>query len=297
VTQETSVAVVGLGSRGLGVLERIVTLAKRAGPGAGQVRVDAVDPTCTDFLPRRVLGEYLGWCLEQVLRRAPDHVRVVLHRADAVDLVPDPDGLTLALSGGTVVRVGHAFLTTGYTPNEPTAAAVAADGLVAGPYPLPDRVAGILPVETVALNGFGLSAMDVVSALTVGRGGSYVKDAGGLRYLPSGREPRLLLWSRSGVPCRARPEVVEFGPRYEPLAFTPAAVDALRMARGGPLDVDADVLPLVLAEMRVAYRRCEARCAGGDAARALERDLALAAGAGPAGIAALRMLPSCRIQR
>ena len=48
------------------------------------------------------------------------------------------------------------------------------------------------------------------------------------RYLPGGREPVMLFYSRSGVPCRARPLVVAFGPRYEPVVFTTAAIDALR---------------------------------------------------------------------
>ena len=46
MTTDTSVAIVGLGSRGLSVLERVVTLAKLAGPGAGRVQVEVVDPSC-----------------------------------------------------------------------------------------------------------------------------------------------------------------------------------------------------------------------------------------------------------
>ena len=381
MTRETSVAVVGLGSRGLSVLERIVTLAKLAGPAAGPVRVEIVDPTCagagvhdtgqpdylllnttcaqvsmfpdartvgadvdgpgpslyqwvtqrglrmaadgctvgaqgrpirpSDFLPRRVLGEYLGWFFEQVRRRAPGHVRLTLHRAAAVDVWSGPDGdLTIGLSDGTRVRAGYAFLTTGYTPNTDAGAGAGSGGggsgggtdaggggsgggtgsgargggpaagrrLVAEPYPLPDRVAAVAPGESVAIGGLGLSAMDLMSCLTVGRGGRFVQDRGGPRYQPSGREPVLLMYSRSGLPCRARPLVVEFGPRYDPLVFTTAGIDALRIARGGPLDFDRDVLPLVLTEMRIAYRRCQARCAGGRAEQALLRDLASAVG-------------------
>src|SRR4029453_19324870 len=46
MTRDTSVAIVGLGSRGLSVLERVVTLAKLAGPEAGRVRVEVIDPAC-----------------------------------------------------------------------------------------------------------------------------------------------------------------------------------------------------------------------------------------------------------
>lgn len=347
---ELSVAVIGLGSRGLGVLERIVTLAKLAGPAAGPVRVEVIDPQCdgagvhataqpdylllnttcaqvslfpdahtvgedvdapgpnlydwvterglrlgadgftvgaagrairpTDFLPRRVLGQYLGWFLAEVLSRAPRHVRVRLHRADAIDLTPEPDGgFTVRLSDGGQVQVGYAFLTTGYTANS-RAGAVAdsgeGPGLIRQPYPLPECTEVVAPGQTVAINGFGLSAMDVMSCLTVGRGGRFVQHGGELRYEPSGREPTLLLYSRSGVPCRARPLVVEFGPAYQPLVFTTDAVDALRA--GGQLDFERDVLPLVFTEMRVAYRRCQARLAGPQAERALAAELDAARG-------------------
>jgi uncharacterized NAD(P)/FAD-binding protein YdhS len=344
------VAIVGLGSRGLSVLERIVTLAKRAGPSAGEVLVELVDPSCagagvhdtaqpdylllnttcgqvsmfpdactvgdevdqpgpslhewvterglrladdgftvgptgrpirpTDFLPRRVLGGYLGWFLDQVRLRAPGHVRLRPHRAAAVDISTEPDGgLVVALSDGATLPVDYAFLTTGYTPNDGARpGSAAATRTVPEPYPLPERVADVAPGQSVAIGGFGLSAMDLMSAFTVGRGGRFVADGPRQRYLPSGLEPTLLFYSRSGVPCRARPLVVEFGPRYRPLVFTAAGIDALRAVRGGPLDFDRDVLPLVLTEMRIAYRRCEARCAGADAEHALERELAGADG-------------------
>lgn len=358
-TRTRTVAVVGLGSRGLSVLERIVTLVKRAGPAAGRVRVELIDPrgdgagvhatgapdylllntTCsqvsmfpdthtvgdevdrpgpnlyewvtarglrlaadgyttgpasalgpgareirpTDFLPRRLLGEYLGWFLDQVRQRAPAQLELRLHRAEVVDLAdsPDPPGLRLRLSDGVQLDADHAFLTTGYTANRRTGADPGRPGRIAAPYPLPEQLAPVRPGETVAIGGFGLSAMDVMSCLTVGRGGRFAHSPDGAsdecRYLPSGREPRLLFYSRSGIPCRARPRVMQVDGRYVPLVFTPAAVDQQR-AGGGPLDFDRDVLPLVLTELRVAYRRCEAALAGPDAARELDRELAGAGG-------------------
>lgn len=361
-----STAIIGLGSRGLSVFERIVTLAKKAGPWLGEVEVHIIDPRCdgagvhdtgqpdylllnttcsqvsmfpdshtvgtdvdgpgpslyqwvierglrvgadgftvgssgrpirpTDFLPRRVLGEYLGWFLAQVLARAPGNVRVTMHRADAIDISSEPDGsLSITLSDGGRVPTGYAFLTTGYTPNAAAllGAPPATSRVIAEPYPLPERLACVAAGQSVAIGGFGLSAMDMMSCLTVGRGGRFINtgrpvdagpladtgplaDAPRLTYLPSGSEPTILLYSRSGVPCRARPLVTEFAARYEPLVLTRTAVDSLRTARGGRLDFDADVLPLLYTEMRIAYRRCEARCAGGEAERKLLHEFAIA---------------------
>jgi uncharacterized NAD(P)/FAD-binding protein YdhS len=349
-----SVAIIGLGSRGLGVLERIVALSgpddivveviDPAGTGAGVHAVGQPDylllnTTCgqvsmfadplsvgpdtagrgpslydwavarglrmaadgftigtagrdlrpTDFLPRRLLGEYLGWFFEQLRRQLPGHVRLVVHRSEAVDISTAPDGgLVIALADGATVPADFAFLTTGYTASTSLAPAgqLTSGQLTAGrlaePYPLPESLEAIAPGQTVAIGGFGLSAMDVLSCLTVGRGGRFRRDQGDVEYLPSGREPAIVMYSRSGVPCRARPLVTRFEISYDPLVFTPAAIDALRSVRGGarePLDFDADVMPLILTEMRIAYRRCQARCDGPDAEQALRQELKALPGA------------------
>jgi hypothetical protein len=47
MAMERSVAIIGLGPRGLSVLERIITLSNRTAPRAGGVRVEVIDPTCS----------------------------------------------------------------------------------------------------------------------------------------------------------------------------------------------------------------------------------------------------------
>ncbi|HEX8081493.1 MAG TPA: FAD/NAD(P)-binding protein [Jatrophihabitans sp.] len=355
MTAETSVAIIGLGSRGLGVLERLIALAGSDRP----VRIEVIDPvgdgagvhaqhqpdylllntTCaqvsmfpdactvgdqvrdpgpslyewavgrglriaedgftvgatgrpirpTDFLPRRLLGQYLQWFLDCLLTRLPDQVTVRLHQAEALDLHSDLDGgLQITLSDGSRLSVQHAFLTTGYTPNlRAGSEGPGAERIIAEPYPLPERLAAVTGGQGVAIGGFGLSAMDVMSCLTVGRGGRFTPDGDRLRYQASGREPELLFYSRSGLPCRARPKVVEFGARYRPLVFTRDAIDLARLQRQGPLDFDRDVWPLVLTELRIAYRRTQARCAGTAAEAALAGELSQAADlAGATGIVA-----------
>jgi hypothetical protein len=116
----------------------------------------------------------------------------------------------------------------------------------------------------VAVVGTGLTSMDVIAALTVGRGGRHDRGVDGrLVYTPSGHEPRLVLINRSGwLPC-ARPAADRTRAAADPHFMRP---DALREAAAvsGTLDVRHDVEPLVHAEMvRVA----------GDAAPAVLRVL------------------------
>jgi uncharacterized NAD(P)/FAD-binding protein YdhS len=258
----------GPAARGPNLHEWAAARGLRLGPDGFTVGTEGRDLRPSDFLPRRLLGEYLSWCFGQLRRTAGG--RLVTHTAEAVDISSAADGtLLIALSDGTGLAADFAFLTTGYTGN----ANPRADGLIAEPYPLPDRLEAIRPGQTVAVGGFGLSAMDVVSSLTVGRGGRFRRDQGDLEYLPGGGEPTILLYSRSGTPCRARPQVVRFEISYDPLVFVPAAVDELRERRGGPLDFEADVMPLILTEMRIAYRRCQARCEGAAAEQALVAEL------------------------
>src|SRR3954470_5755764 len=159
-----------------------------------------------DFLPRRLLGEYLRWATQNLLSRVPGRLSVRWVRTHATGLDYAGSQARIALADGTKLWADLAIVTTGHglTTAEQSTRAMAGwqpGGLIDRPYPLPDQLDRIPPGATVALLGTGLTAMDAVAALTLGRGGRY---SGG-RYRPSGREPRIVLVNRSGqLPC-ARP--------------------------------------------------------------------------------------------
>jgi uncharacterized NAD(P)/FAD-binding protein YdhS len=205
------------------------------------------------FLPRRLMGEYLEWFYRMLLASAPPHVRVLHHRTWAVDVVARRNRREeVRLANGTAVLVDHVIITTGHTPNQ------APEGSRAiSPYPVTSYVDRIPAGSKVAVSGMGLVAIDVVTALTVGRGGKFVGDRGGLSYRPSGREPALRLYNRSGLPFTAKP--VSGSERvtvYEPLICTPEVVDALTGRSGGhrrQVDIRSELLPLLFAEMYARY--------------------------------------------
>ncbi len=100
-------------------------------------------------------------------------------------------------NGGTIV-VDNVIVTSGHTANQQLQDRDRAR--VLEPYPV-GSYADTIPTEaTVAVAGMGLVAIDVVTALTVGSGGSFIEQGNRLRYRPSGREPKLQLFCRSGLP-------------------------------------------------------------------------------------------------
>ena len=290
------IAVIGVGPRGLSVLERVISHTRRDGPpvelllvepgelGIGIHRLKQPDylllntiasqltifsdermtpgaPVTTgpgfyewcrqrresvrfdEFLPRRLLGEYLQWAAAELLAQAPDRLTVRHLATFARDVRQDAAGATVTLADGTEHQVDLAVVTTGHGLADPEP--VTGDALITTPYPLPEQVDGIPAGASVALLGTGLTAMDVIAGLTVGRGGAFTADG----YAPSGEEPRIVLANRAGwLPC-ARPNTTEGRSAAPARHMTPEAVARLRESTSdGKLDFRRDVEPLVLRE-------------------------------------------------
>jgi len=236
----------------------------------------------TDHLPRRLLGEYLVWAAERILEACPPWLAVTVHRELAVAIRSGPDSLErVTLRSGEVIEANHVVITVGHSgmPSPQPPADVPPSAWIPTPYPLPDTLANVKAGAVLGLLGSGLTAMDVIAACTVGRGGTYEQSRDRLRYRPSGAEPELVLVSRSGRPARARPLPYRHG--SPPAQFlTEAAVRHARAARPeGKLDLDHDVLPLVWAEMR---HRIAERVSGEVADEVTAQALAGWAGAVPA---------------
>jgi FAD-NAD(P)-binding len=290
------IAVIGVGPRGLSVLERVVSHARTSGPpiellliepgelGVGIHSASQPDflllntiasqltifsdeqmtpgkPVTAgpslfewcrlrnaavrfdDFLPRRLLGEYLTWAAGVLLAEAPDRLTVHRLRTYATDVRQAGGRAVVTLADGREEVADLAVVTTGH--GLASAARMRLNGAAGIPYPLP-HVADIRAGQTVAVLGSGLTAMDVVAMLTVGRGGRFRQG----RYLPSGNEPRIVLTNRSGqLPC-ARPATRADRRPAPARYFTPEAVHALRaQAPDGRLDFRSQVEPLIVREV------------------------------------------------
>ncbi|WP_079102313.1 FAD/NAD(P)-binding protein [Streptomyces sp. TP-A0356] len=228
-------------------------------PGAGTLGPD-------DYPTRAQYGRYLEWLFGRVVEGAPDSLRVVVHTARATRLDDTPDGRqTLTLSTGrTLTGLSAVVLAQGHLPAVADAAQrrlseqAARHGLRHVPPANPADVdlSALAPGEPVLLRGLGLNFFDHMALLTTGRGGRFTRTDAGLRYLPSGREPRLYASSRRGVPYQARGDNAK-GPygRHAPLLLTDEVIARFRKRAdsGEAPDFLAEIWPLVAKEVETVY--------------------------------------------
>jgi uncharacterized NAD(P)/FAD-binding protein YdhS len=218
------------------------------------------------YLPRSVLGRYLTYAYRRFCREAANRITFREHRTRASQLRLLRDQTwAVHLPDGSIVRVDFVFLATGHGTNHPGPEDERLTQFVEDCGEINRRLRylrncyPLLQLDTidsasrVAVRGMGLSAIDVVAALTAGRGGQFVpRRGGGLTYRPSGHEPRLFVYSRSGRVFWPR-ATNQKAPTdtYQASFLTTDAISALQAAHG-QLDFDEHVLPLLLADMRAA---------------------------------------------
>jgi uncharacterized NAD(P)/FAD-binding protein YdhS len=226
----------------------------------------------TDYLPRRLMGEYLAWFYDTLVDYAPPNLEIVRHYAAAVDISPALRGReALLLDTGATLTVDHVVLTSGHTFNDEPGASGGVRYLQ--PYPIDSLDRSVSAGSSVAVAGMGLVGFDVLTAFTIGRGGTFEARsdrADRMRYVPSGREPAITLYSRSGAPyCAKSASGVDPYGQYQPVVCTHEEFAALTNPGGSPVrrhvDFRAELLPLLFAEMQARYYIHSALLTGGEA--------------------------------
>ena len=237
-----------------------------AAPTAGTERLAEIEALReTDFASRRVQSLYLEWFFGQVLAQLPGTVTVTVHRstATAVRRTDDGAGWRIDLEGRAPLHADLTLLAAGHTDARPSGVhhLLGAFARRHGATYLAPSQASDAPLELLApghdviVRGMGLAFIDLMALLTEGRGGVFAPDPrpgeqDRLAYHPSGREPRLWVGSRRGVPyhSKVRDEGVPAGPG-DLVHLTPESLRA-REDADGLLDFRRDVIPLLAAEIR-----------------------------------------------
>ncbi|AYG02202.1 adenylate cyclase [Gryllotalpicola protaetiae] len=224
---------------------------------AVRAELEALGPA--SFPTRRLQSFYLDWFHRRTLANLPAGVEVEWLNTSAVSVADDGDRQLVGLADGGAVPADAVLYALGHNGST-----------LAGEHEVLDRFArehgayylapaftadadldGLPAGADIIVRGMGLAAVDLVVLLTQGRGGRFEETEGGLRYVPSGREPRLHLGSRRGVPYHSKVTSKLVAPRAE-LRFFTRDIAAVLGARAD-LDFAADVWPLIAKEALHGY--------------------------------------------
>ncbi|GLK17929.1 FAD/NAD(P)-binding protein [Herbiconiux flava] len=250
----------------------LIEWAERVRGGSIRVPEDRLDDALraelrhlgpASFPTRRLQSLYLRWFYEEALDALGPGVQVREHRSRASAVTELPDGRRrVGLERGRALTVDLVLYSLGHTGADPQPehARLIDFARRRELYYLPPAFTAdadtraIVPGQRVIVRGFGLAAVDLIVLLTEGRGGRFTTDAGRLRYEPSGREPRILIGSRRGVPYHSKIGSTLAGEAPAGRFFTPAIAAGLAASRA-TLDFAADVWPLIAQEMLWGYYR------------------------------------------
>ncbi|MCQ0000586.1 FAD/NAD(P)-binding protein [Streptomyces sudanensis] len=202
-----------------------------------------------DYAPRVRYGHYLADVYRTIAANLPDHVELVPVTGRVTALRTNADsGYVLSLDTAPhLLEADRVVLATGHPFNAPddferemldfaarTPGVRYLCGDSAADMPLGEDA--IPAGSAVGIRGIGLSFYDVMLSLTVGRGGEFrTREDGSLEYRASGREPRIVAGSRSGLPIPARGRnQKEPSFSHKALFLTRDALLAARAARPPP---------------------------------------------------------------
>ncbi|WP_115789563.1 FAD/NAD(P)-binding protein [Arthrobacter silvisoli] len=219
------------------------------------------------FPSRAIYGRYLSETLDAVLERKPDGVDLTFHRNAAVSVRKNPDGTSafdVELDSGAHLAVDRVVLALGHleaqlnAEQRSFAGAAAGLGLLYLPPAAPADVdwSRVPDGEPVLVRGMGLNFFDVMVQLSVGRGGRFEPSGGGpgpLRYVPSGREPKIIAASRRGTPYRAKAGLDGYYPKSIRLRYLNERALARFAAAGIQPGFDHDLWPLLHRDTLWAY--------------------------------------------
>ena len=215
-----------------------------------------------DFASRGMMGVYAAWFFEWLTQRVRQNQTLTFTQQAVTQMTPIGQKFQLTLADGMQILSDQVVMALGHSDDylseeEAGFKTFAAENqlkYVAPMHPAEADLSAFDENDTIIVRGLGLSFFDYLSALTVGKGGQFVRNAAGeLDYIPSGHEPHVIAGSRGGFPLHARGvNEKDTSELYVPKFFTLPALDALRAAGGGHLQYD-DFEKLVVKELTYKY--------------------------------------------
>jgi hypothetical protein len=205
-----------------------------------------------EYYSRALFGEYLNWVFHYLVDISFSHITIDYVPSEIIDITKlDDNSWNLLDDRSLITNVEYLYLTTGHTKAKYINPDTAQE--IFNPYPLKEKLKNITSNQTVALQGLGLTACDILAELSIGRGGEFIRPQKGcLQYLPSGNEPKIIAYSRSGLPLSGRAENQKgTSKQYHAKFLTPEKVANFR--ERGDVSFIKDILPLLIKDMEYAY--------------------------------------------
>ena len=207
------------------------------------------------YQPRALFGCYLKDMLSELIHVIDDVFEVKMVTSLVQDIMKDSQGKwSITTENEEFHNIEYVFLCTGHSINPDDRYGDDCENGILNPFPVTDKLNALSGDHSVAIRGLGLVAFDIISELTQGRGGQFYHDPieKKLRYKPSGNEPKILAFSRSGLPLSARPvnQKTNLNQR-KGTYFTNEMVGKIKYSE--KIDFQRDLFPLILNDMEVAY--------------------------------------------
>jgi uncharacterized NAD(P)/FAD-binding protein YdhS len=214
-----------------------------------------------DYPARSHHGQYLASVFDWTENTLPHGVTLYRYPVTAVD-IDLTDGQKVILDGAEAIEADEILLITGHSKLQVHPESKEAQWMqfaeecrhkrknisyVHDVYPIPEKTAHIRGGESVYVIGMGLTAVDLVRAFSIGRGGTFQ----GGKYVKTGREPHIILGSRLGIPYCAR-AFNQKDSQYQPAIFTHEAISKLK-SNSNKLDFQNDLFPLFWREVEYVY--------------------------------------------
>ncbi len=214
-----------------------------------------------DYPGRCHHGQYLASIFDWTEKTLPPGVVLKRHPVTAVDIDPT-DGLKIILEDDGFLEADEILLANGHSRVRVNPGSKEDQWIqfadqcrhegrnisyVHDVYPIPEKTAHIGGGENVYVIGMGLTAIDIVRAFSIGRGGTFQRG----EYIKNGREPMVILGSRLGIPYCAR----AFSQRknqYHAALFTYEAVNKIKSSKER-LDFQEDLFPLFWQEVEYVF--------------------------------------------
>ncbi|MEN4703933.1 FAD/NAD(P)-binding protein [Pantoea agglomerans] len=234
------------------------------------------DLDASDAAGRAVYGEALRAALQyyiEIIRRKGGTVCLIPAEVTAIEPIGNLRfSLSAELNGQPrLFCANEVLLVTGHARRAATSGKN--NRYLANPYPVSHTCASsvVPPSSQVGIRGMGLTAIDLILALTEGRGGHFTSDntsprRTALHYSPNGNEPdRIVVSSRCGLFTRARSWLGTGNTRLRtsPWFLTREAIDQLRDVAGNTtasrkIDAKRTLMPLIVLEMAALFHAAAA---------------------------------------